>query len=161
MNNLTLTGGCSHARPVLTGVTAPARFFGLDARKIAKSAQSLFRATNPAKMRVKPRPSRLERAWLHPRNFGGSTPPKLPRFRRNPENSRQKCPILPQCKISQIKKRHGYFRDEFKWSGLRGSNSLPPPWQGGALPDELNPQMVPPVGIEPTTRGFSVPCSTN
>jgi len=24
-----------------------------------------------------------------------------------------------------------------KWSGLRGSNSLPPPWQGGALPDEL------------------------
>ena len=26
-----------------------------------------------------------------------------------------------------------------KWSGLRGSNSLPPPWQGGALPDELNP----------------------
>ena len=27
------------------------------------------------------------------------------------------------------------------WSGLRGSNSLPPPWQGGALPDELNPQI--------------------
>ena len=27
----------------------------------------------------------------------------------------------------------------FYWSGLRGSNSLPPPWQGGALPDELNP----------------------
>ena len=26
-----------------------------------------------------------------------------------------------------------------EWSGLRGSNSLPPPWQGGALPDELNP----------------------
>ena len=47
------------------------------------------------------------------------------------------------------------------WSGLRGSNSLPPPWQGGALPDELNPQMVPSVGIEPTTRGFSVLCSTN
>ncbi len=47
------------------------------------------------------------------------------------------------------------------WSGLRGSNSLPPPWQGGALPDELKPQMVPPIGIEPMTRGFSVPCSTN
>ena len=27
----------------------------------------------------------------------------------------------------------------FLWSGLRGSNSLPPPWQGGALPDELKP----------------------
>ena len=26
------------------------------------------------------------------------------------------------------------------WSGLRGSNSLPPPWQGGALPDELHPR---------------------
>ncbi len=25
------------------------------------------------------------------------------------------------------------------WSGLRDLNSLPPPWQGGALPDELNP----------------------
>ena len=28
------------------------------------------------------------------------------------------------------------------WSGLRGSNSLPPPWQGGALPDELNPHLM-------------------
>ena len=46
------------------------------------------------------------------------------------------------------------------WSGWRGSNSLPPPWQGGALPDELHPHLVPPVGIEPTTRGFSVRCST-
>ena len=27
-----------------------------------------------------------------------------------------------------------------KWSGRRGSNPLPPPWQGGALPDELRPQ---------------------
>ena len=48
-------------------------------------------------------------------------------------------------------------------SGLRGSNSLPPPWQGGALPDELNPhiKIMPPDGIEPSTRGFSVPCSTD
>ena len=29
---------------------------------------------------------------------------------------------------------------KMKWSGRRGSNSLPPPWQGGALPNELNPQ---------------------
>ena len=28
----------------------------------------------------------------------------------------------------------------FLWSGQRGSNSLPPPWQGGALPDELCPR---------------------
>ena len=44
-------------------------------------------------------------------------------------------------------KRKSYCRDgerrsarEIKWSGRRGSNSLPPPWQGGALPDELRPQ---------------------
>ena len=59
--------------------------------------------------------------------------------------------------------RKGYesiFRTQ--WSGLRGSNPPPPPWQGGALPNELNPRnVVPPVGIEPTTRGFSVPCSTD
>ena len=28
----------------------------------------------------------------------------------------------------------------FFWSGLRGSNPPPPPWQGGALPNELNPR---------------------
>ena len=56
----------------------------------------------------------------------------------------------------------------FVWSGLRGSNPPPRPWQGRALPNELNPHiaaeilpLVPPVGIEPTTRGFSVLCSTN
>ena len=27
-----------------------------------------------------------------------------------------------------------------RWSGRRDSNSLPPPWQGGALPNELRPQ---------------------
>ena len=33
-----------------------------------------------------------------------------------------------------------FVRKSVLWSGLRGSNSLPPPWQGGALPDELKPQ---------------------
>ena len=33
------------------------------------------------------------------------------------------------------------FNFKRPWSGLRGSNSLPPPWQGGALPDELNPHL--------------------
>ena len=31
----------------------------------------------------------------------------------------------------------------FVWSGRRGSNSLPRPWQGRALPDELRPQAAP------------------
>ena len=95
LNNLPLASGCIHERPSLTFVNAPAQFFGFDARKIAKSAQSLFRAANPAEMRVKPRPSRHKRAWLHPRDFGGSTPPKSPRFRRNPDSSayhRRKSP---------------------------------------------------------------------
>ncbi len=42
-----------------------------------------------------------------------------------------------------------------KWSGLRGSNSLPPPWQGGALPDELNPLMATWMGLEPTTSAVT------
>ena len=35
--------------------------------------------------------------------------------------------------------KKGCFIQAPRWSGLRGSNSLPPPWQGGALPDELHP----------------------
>ena len=55
-----------------------------------------------------------------------------------------------------------WLRHHKIWSGLRGSNPPPRPWQGRALPNELNPHfVVPPIGIEPTTRGFSVPCSTN
>ena len=42
----------------------------------------------------------------------------------------------------------GYSAD---WSGLRGSNSLPPPWQGGALPDELHPHIVGASGRNRTT----------
>ena len=37
------------------------------------------------------------------------------------------------------KKRARCFRAR-DWSGLRGSNPPPPPWQGGALPNELNPR---------------------
>ena len=39
--------------------------------------------------------------------------------------------------------RHHIWSDDYHsiWSGRRGSNSLPPPWQGGALPDELRPHI--------------------
>ncbi len=43
--------------------------------------------------------------------------------------------------FSLNKGRLRLFKRPFVWSGLRGSNSLPPPWQGGALPDELNPHI--------------------
>ena len=40
--------------------------------------------------------------------------------------------------------RETAFRGRFSvWSGRRGSNSLPRPWQGRALPDELRPQAAP------------------
>ena len=40
--------------------------------------------------------------------------------------------------------RETAFRGRFSvWSGRRGSNSLPRPWQGRALPDELRPHMAP------------------
>ena len=39
------------------------------------------------------------------------------------------------------KRSHNLCCDFFFWSGRRGSNSLPPPWQGGALPDELRPRI--------------------
>ena len=45
------------------------------------------------------------------------------------------------------------------WSGLRDSNSLPPPWQGGALPDELNPQTI--VLLYPAGAGLSSPFFTD
>ena len=38
------------------------------------------------------------------------------------------------------KRKRTLLRVSF-WSGLRGSNPPPPPWQGGALPNELNPQV--------------------
>ena len=40
--------------------------------------------------------------------------------------------------FSAAKKKNHPIRVVLNWSRLRGSNSLPPPWQGGALPDELN-----------------------
>ena len=44
----------------------------------------------------------------------------------------------------QIPKRNTIRRDGVSfWSGRRGSNSLPRPWQGRALPDELRPQAAP------------------
>ena len=36
---------------------------------------------------------------------------------------------------------HDFIRARLFWSGLRGSNPPPRPWQGRALPNELNPQL--------------------
>ena len=39
----------------------------------------------------------------------------------------------------------------YKWSGRRGSDPRPPPWQGGALPTELLPHMLCALGRNRTT----------
>ena len=36
---------------------------------------------------------------------------------------------------------HDFIRTRLFWSGLRGSNPPPRPWQGRALPNELNPHL--------------------
>ena len=43
-------------------------------------------------------------------------------------------------RTSLLLKRNGHDFRARDWSGLRGSNPPPPPWQGGALPNELNPR---------------------
>ena len=44
------------------------------------------------------------------------------------------------CSSTVKNKKHLESSKCLSWSGLRGSNPPPPPWQGGALPNELNPQ---------------------
>ena len=39
----------------------------------------------------------------------------------------------------------------YKWSGRRGSDPRPPPWQGGALPTELLPHVYGALGRNRTT----------
>ena len=51
-------------------------------------------------------------------------------------------PIL-RSKIAAPKKKDTHEGVFLFWSGRRGSNSLPRPWQGRALPDELRPQAAP------------------
>ena len=53
--------------------------------------------------------------------------------------SLRSCPVRASARI--MPKRNTIQKDGVSfWSGRRGSNSLPRPWQGRALPDELRPQ---------------------
>ena len=45
----------------------------------------------------------------------------------------------PSIKVRFPKEKQGHKSLLFFWSGLRGSNPPPRPWQGRALPNELNP----------------------
>ena len=70
-------------------------------------------------------------------------------------------PAVWSAALRQRRARRDVCPLKRKWSGRRGSDSRPPPWQGGALPTELLPHVVPWGGIEPPTRRFSVCCSTD
>ena len=48
--------------------------------------------------------------------------------------------LSPRHKVGTPKEKPRRL-PRFFWSGLRGSNPPPPPWQGGALPTELNPHI--------------------
>ena len=67
--------------------------------------------------------------------------------RTRPTNSPPDCSLLRnglfESRLLQFKnKKSPPCGEDFHfWSGLRDSNSLPSPWQGDALPDELNPQI--------------------
>ena len=83
------------------------------------------------------RATRLELASRHPTNalrpFAG-TLPHLRFQMRCAHGWRQRGSLLSKKQDTRL----GVL--SLFWSGLRGSNSLPPPWQGGALPDELSPR---------------------
>ena len=124
------------------------------------------------KASFRPRHSRGQKVVFLPVGLLGYFCVFTPTINREP-NFHQTSVGEPLCLDVIAPKRLGFAWDGRKkqkirkrllsdlWSGLRGSNPPPRPWQGRALPNELNPQVVLPVGIEPTTRGFSVLCSTN
>ena len=74
------------------------------------------------------------------RNTGGVHMEVTPRFELGNEGFADPCLTTWLCHHI----RETAFSGRFSvWSGRRGSNSLPRPWQGRALPDELRPQAAP------------------
>ena len=106
------------------------------------ASQRPFRASNPYK-RKKEAPKCFFFSWSGLRDTLGSLsrsptrtrPPKQP-----PAVSLLRNGLFEPRILINAKKKHR-SASFFSWSGLRDSNSLPPPWQGGALPDELNPHV--------------------
>ena len=80
---------------------------------------------------------------------------------------------LPTSRLSGVRSNLLSYRSiyKIKWQGLQDLNPWHPVLETDVLPTELNPYLnlsikkeiylVPRGGIEPPTRGFSVPCSTD
>ena len=65
-------------------------------------------------------------------------------WRRSPDSNRGSglCrPVPYHLATSPYEKGRTRPALKLAWSGLRGSNPRPPPWQGGALPTALSPQV--------------------
>ena len=60
--------------------------------------------------------------------------------RKNPHNLGTRLLVGKASVIRPKQIKKDTLKCPFVWSGLRGSNPPPPPWQGGALPNELNPR---------------------
>ena len=60
---------------------------------------------------------------------------------RNDYATRRDLELVRAPMLYSQKKKKALTKECLHWSGLRGSNPPPPPWQGGALPNELNPQV--------------------
>ena len=70
-----------------------------------------------------------------PLQFGGAT-----RNRTGDEGFADLCLTAWLWRHNNLR-THFYVR-KLLWSGLRGSNPPPRPWQGRALPNELNPRLI-------------------
>ena len=58
-----------------------------------------------------------------------------------PSPRKESTPSETKTSAAKFQKENTILSDGVSfWSGRRGSNSLPRPWQGRALPDELRPQ---------------------
>ena len=78
-------------------------------------------------------------AWLWRRIQLGKGEGDLPRFRISALGAGKSSPVSENSGLGLNEKWARKLRAH-EWSGLRGSNPPPPPWQGGALPNELNPR---------------------
>ena len=78
-------------------------------------------------------------AWLWRHILFGKGEGNLPRFRISALSAGKSSPVSENSGLGLNEKWARKLRAH-EWSGLRGSNPPPPPWQGGALPNELNPR---------------------
>ena len=104
-------------------------------------APSLQMAPCAPKQKTPPEGAIIETAGSSARSAAAAadTHTPLPTVHRTVGIAATRRPAFSRLVARSKKKRHPEGCLLF-WSGRRGSNSLPRPWQGRALPDELRPR---------------------